>query len=71
MESLQKNTDDVSVTRIAAAYVICLLVVGLSVLNAFLHANSALIIAVCAAGTVIAVWGIVYCTRKFFKTLAT
>jgi hypothetical protein len=69
MDSIQKNTQDVSITRIACLYVVCLIVGGLSILNAFLHANSIVVMLGCSAAALAAVAGIVYCTRSAFRTL--
>jgi hypothetical protein len=70
MDSIQKSTHDVSITRIACLYVVCLIVGGLSVLNAFLHTNSIVVILGCSAAALAAVAGIVYCTRNAFRTLS-
>jgi hypothetical protein len=59
-----KESARVSITQIATAYVFCLMVGGLSVLNAFLHANSLLTISVCSIVAIAAIAGVVYCTRK-------
>jgi hypothetical protein len=48
-----------------------LIVGGLSVLNVFLHVNSAPAIVACSVIAVAALAGIVYCTRMAMRTLVT
>ena len=69
MNTLRNGTSDVSITWIAFVYVVCLVVGGLSVLNAFLHANSMLTVLACSAAAIGALAGIVYCTRRIGRTL--
>ena len=69
MGSIRNSETDVSITKYAGLYVTCLIGGGLSVLNAFLHPNSVAVILACSAAAVMAVVGIVYCTRKLGKTL--
>jgi hypothetical protein len=64
-----KESAQVSITQIATAYVFCLMVGGLSVLNAFLHANSLLALSVCGIAATAAIAGVVYCTRKIGDSL--
>ncbi len=64
-----KESDQVAITQIATAYVFCLFVAGLSILNAFLHSNSMVTIAASGIATIAAVIGIAYCTRKMFASL--
>jgi hypothetical protein len=67
---MRKGTNEVSITRIAFVYVVCLVVGGLSVLTAFLHANSAPIVLACGVAALAAIGGIIYCTRKIGRTLS-
>jgi protein-S-isoprenylcysteine O-methyltransferase Ste14 len=69
VNTMQNQTRDPAVTRIAALYVVCLFVAGLSTLNAFLHANSWPTVAMCVTLALIAVGGLIYCTRRFIRTL--
>ena len=69
MNSMQQGTNNVSITRIASLYVICLIIGGLSILNAFLHANSIFVLLGCGFAALAAIAGIVYCTRKVVRTL--
>jgi protein-S-isoprenylcysteine O-methyltransferase Ste14 len=69
MDSKQQRTNDVSITRIAVLYVVCLIVGGLSVLNAFLHPNSAATILGCSVAAIAAIAGFIYCTRAVVRTL--
>jgi hypothetical protein len=64
-----KESEQVSITQIATAYVFCLVVGGLSVLNAFLHANSLLTIVGCSIVAIASVAGIVSCTQKIAESL--
>jgi hypothetical protein len=64
-----KESEQVRITQIATAYVFCLIVGGLSVLNAILHSNSLLTIAGCSITALAAIAGIVYCTRKIGNSL--
>jgi hypothetical protein len=66
-----KESGQVAITQIATAYVFCLIVGGLSILNAFLHANSPLTLAESGIAAVAAIAGIVYCTRKIADSLKT
>ena len=70
MEAQRNHLRDISITRIAALYVICLLAGGLAVLNVFLHSGSVPVIAVCIAIAAAAVAGFVYCTRQFLRNLS-
>jgi uncharacterized protein YybS (DUF2232 family) len=69
MDSKQNSQNEVSITRIAFLYVVCLIVGGLSVLNVFLHANSMPAVTALIALAVVAAGGIVYCTRLAMRTL--
>jgi hypothetical protein len=69
MDSIQKDTNDISISPLACLYVVCLIVGGLAVLNAFLHANSIVVMLGCSAAALAAVAGIVYCTRRVVRTL--
>jgi hypothetical protein len=64
-----KESDQVAVTQIATAYVFCLFVAGLSVLNAFLHSNSLVIVGGSSIVAIAAVTGIVCLTRRMFASL--
>ncbi len=64
-----KESDQVAITEIATAYVFCLFVAGLSILNAFLHSNSLVIIGGSIVAAIAAVAGIVSLTRKMFASL--
>ena len=66
-----KESSQVAITQIATAYVFCLIVGGLSILNAFLHTNSPLTLAESGIAALAAVAGIVYCTRKIGDSLKT
>jgi hypothetical protein len=69
MDSKQNSQNEVSITRIAFLYVVCLIAGGLSVLNVFLHANSMPAVTALIALAIVAAGGIVYCTRLAMRTL--
>lgn len=70
MNTSRNGTSDVSVTWIAFVYIVCLIVGGLAVLNAFLHANSVPTVIACSAAALAAIAGIIYSTRKIGRTLS-
>jgi hypothetical protein len=64
-----KENEQVAITQIATAHVFCLMVAGLSVLNAFLHSNSPFAIGGWSLLAIAAIAGIVHCTRKIGESL--
>ena len=68
---MNETRKDVSITGFAVFYVICLVAGGLSILNAFLHAGSVAIVAVCAVIAFASLAGLVLSTRRLARTLKT
>jgi hypothetical protein len=63
------ESEQISITQIVTAYVFCLMVCALSLLNASLHSKSPLIVGAWSAVAAATIAAVVYCTRRINASL--
>lgn len=64
-----KENEQVWITQVITAFLFFIIVGVLSVLNIFLHADSLLAIGLCCVAAVVAVAGIIQCTKRIGASL--